>query len=383
MRATCRNCWEAEGMSDMQGEQTAAVAAAEGEELSIAQINSGKGDTPRSSWPFGGDHVMRATAAMGEEERALVRWLFFYCQENGVPLQDAAEKIGYSVTVVYRLCRGEYQAKDMSNVLAAIGEFRRECEQSQGKEQSSFVLTETARKVWQYCDLAREYHTIAFVWGDSQIGKTWALREYCRRNNHGMTKYFRMPSAAGTQLMIRELAVACAFSKRGCFEALRERVFGAIDRETLVIADEIHQSFVSYHNKARLSCLELLREIQDRTECGMVLCGTNTARDEITSGPHAKLLEQLNRRGIFKLQLPKHATARDTNEIAKRMAGIAAPTGEASDLVRQIIRDSGLKAFTTYLSAAGKLAVNRKQPLAWDHFVAAHAMVTGMSVSAA
>jgi DNA transposition AAA+ family ATPase len=351
-----------------------------GADLSLGEMTGEKGATARSSWPFGGDQVMLATSEAPDREKAAVRWFFFHCVDHGFSLRRAGDLVGYSPTVLYRLCKNDYPAKDRNKVLAAIEAYRRTFEQSQGPEHAEFVMTDTAQKIWTHADLAREYHTIAFVYGDSQIGKTWALRAYARANNHGLTKYFRMPSSAGIQLMMQELAMACAFSPDGPYSTLRKRVLHALDENTVVIADEIHQAFVSYHKQARLSCLEVLREIQDRTSCGMVLAGTNTARDEIHSGTYSKLLQQLDRRGIFKLQLPDQATRRDQAQIAKALAGLPPADGDAAELVKQIVRDSGLKAYTTYLKAARKLAENRKEGLNWGHFVQAHDIVAKMSV---
>ena len=50
---------------------------------------------------------------------------------------------------------------------------------AKAETRNNFVLTPTAKKIHTACDLARESHTVVFVWGPSHIGKTWAVEHYC------------------------------------------------------------------------------------------------------------------------------------------------------------------------------------------------------------
>lgn len=357
------------------------------EPRSQAAINGAKGATARATWPFGGDHIQAVTTSLPADQREALRWFFHYCVETEISMADAARQLRYgkggqksydksTVWKVYTF--GKKYEGSLTNFVKAVNSFRRACAEREDISEVVFVKTATAENIWNYCRLAFKYKTFTFIYGDSQIGKTWALQKFQRDNNHGRTRYVRLSASGGTQLMMKECAKACALKADAPFEKLRFRVFNATDENTLWIFDEIHQTFVSYHKRARLSCLEVIRELHDRTGCGIVLSGTNTAREEIEAGDHAKLLEQLNRRGIFKLQLPKYATKADINAIARHF-GLPAATGEAEALVKEVIRGSGLKAYTTFLQAAGELAKNKRQRLKWDHFVHAHDMIAKLS----
>jgi DNA transposition AAA+ family ATPase len=319
----------------------------------------------RASWPFGGDHVMAATKELPERQRDLVRWMFFRSIEEGVSLKDAADAIHYSNTVLWRVMKGEYEG-DVSAVCDAIESYKRICDQRDGIARQAFVETDTAKRIWKICDAATTYQSIAMIFGDSQTGKTTALKEYARRHNHGATKYIRMPAAAGVQMVMRAFADACGISHKCNYEAMRERVQDAIDENTLVIVDELHQAFNTYQKHARVAVLEVIREIHDNSNCGMVLCGTNVAREEIERGQHKLLLEQLRRRGIFRLQLPQVAPWSDRVAIAAAY-GLSDPEGAARETVDEIVHASGLRAYVSYLQAATKVASKRKQPLAWRH----------------
>jgi DNA transposition AAA+ family ATPase len=334
----------------------------------------------RASWPFGGDQVTAATAQLEEKQRNLVRWLFFYSIENAISMKSASDKIGYSSTTVYRLLRGEYEG-NVAEVCAGIARWKRLCDERAEIKEVAFVETATCRKVWQICDAANIYRSVAVIYGDSQIGKTWALQEYARRHNHGQTRYVRLPAAAGVQMLIRNFAHACGISPKSSFEQLRERVVRATDENTLWLVDELHQAFTTYQRHARVACLELIREIHDLTQCGMVLCGTNTARDEIETGQHKELLAQLRRRGIFRLQLPAFATWPDRIAIAKHFGLKDAPEGQVRELIDGIIRKSGLKAYTSFLQAATRIAAKRKAAIEWKHFITAHDVIARLSLA--
>ena len=334
----------------------------------------------RASWSFGGDQVTQNTAAYDEKHRQLIRWMFFYCIEQKIPMKVAADKIGYSNTTIYRLLKGDYQG-NVGEVAAAIARWKRLCDERAEITTVTFVETATVRKVWQICDAANIYRSIAVIYGDSQIGKTWALQEYARRHNHGQTRYVRLPAAAGVQMLIRTFAHACGISPKSSFEQLRERVVRATDENTLWLVDELHQAFNTYQKHSRLACLELIREIHDLTQCGMVLCGTNIARDEIESGQHKELLAQLRRRGIFRLQLPAYAPWPDRIAIAKHFGIADQPEGPVRKLVDEIITRNGLKAYTSYLQAASRIAAKRKAALDWKHFQTAYDLIARLSLT--
>lgn len=334
----------------------------------------------RASWPFAGDQVTQNTAGYDEKNRALIRWLFFYSIENGIALKTASEKIGYSNTTVYRLLKGDYQGS-VAEVAGAIARWKRLCDERADIQTVAFVETATVRKVWQICDAASVYKSVACIYGQSQIGKTWALQEYARRHNHGQTRYVRLPAAAGVQMLIRAFAHASGISPKSSFEQLRERVAKSTDENTLWLVDELHQAFNTYQKHSRLACLELIREIHDLTQCGMVLCGTNIARDEIESGQHKELLAQLRRRGIFRLQLPEFATWPDRLAIAKHFGLRDAPEGQIRALVERIIVQHGLKAYTSYLQAASRIAAKRKTPMEWKHVQTAYDIIARLSTN--
>ena len=79
---------------------------------------------------------------------------------------------------------------------------------------NNFVLTPSARKIFLACDFARESHTPVILSGPSQIGKTWALRQYQATHNHGRTILIEVEAACGRRGLIRAAAAASGISAR-------------------------------------------------------------------------------------------------------------------------------------------------------------------------
>jgi DNA transposition AAA+ family ATPase len=190
-------------------------------------------------------------------------------------------------------------------------------------------------------------------------------------------------AAAGLGGMVRRMAQAVGVSPDSNTASLVDRIKRALTPDMLLILDELHLLAYTYRRSSFFACLEVIREIYDEVHCGMVLCGTNIARDEIESGQHKELLAQLRRRGIFRLQLPAYAPWADRLAIAKHFGLVEAPEGGTRELVDEIIRKNGLKAYTSYLQAASRISIKRKVAIEWKHFVTAHDVIARLSVTTA
>ena len=322
----------------------------------------------------GADRLKPGLAALVQEKKAtqeqadLVWWFFSYCKEEKFSLTRASVELGYdNATTMYRVFNCSYGAK-LDNVCARILRFKKTVEARGNINDVPFVETSIARKVQQVCQAAWASQSIAMVWGDTQIGKTYALQDYARSNNHGTTKYVRLPAKAGIQMVAKEFARACYVSADASFEGIRDRILKAVDSSNLVIVDEVHEAFIAYQKTSAVAILEFLREIHDRTRCGMVLCMTNLGRDEIERGKLSPVLKQLSRRGVIKLQLPDQAPESDFHLIARRAFKLEKPEGDVLEIVRTIRHLNGIGVFCHYLKIGARIAKNAGEDFSWDHF---------------
>jgi DNA transposition AAA+ family ATPase len=215
---------------------------------------------------------------------------------------------------------------------------------------------------------------IGFIFGESQIGKTTCLKEFQRRNNHGQTRYAEMPPASGVQLMLKCIAVGVNVSPNTAFDNLLRDVVEAVDHNMLLIIDEVHRVFTTYQKSSVMRCLDVLRYIHDRTGCGLILSATNVFKDELQRSEFRKYLNQLERRGLVPTQLPDSPPREDLDLVSAKF-GLPPATGDAEELLLTLAQKDGFGVVITHLTDAAELAANKKEKLAWAHFIKANNIV--------
>jgi DNA transposition AAA+ family ATPase len=359
----------------------------------------------RDAINISGDTVTTKTAHLDDEERSLVRWAYDYARDNDWGWNLAAKELGVSSTTLYRIWVDKYRhqmvQKDsagnkvphpkagerisLSSICETLADRKRLFDERATLRKVPFVETSVFKTIDKICEEALLSQTVAMIYGESQIGKTESLEEHRRRNNHGQTIYVRLPASAGVQLVMKEVAKACRVSPDSSFEHLRDRVHKAIDGTKLLIIDELHEVFECYQKKSIVRVLEVIREIFDRTKCGLVLCGTRVFRENLETGHYAQFLKQLRRRGVLEAQLPDVAPVPDLNAFAaayglpplkvvykeKKLVGQDA----AADLVLAIAKEYGLGRYIKTLARGARRATKKTQRYTWDHFLQAYDFV--------
>lgn len=330
---------------------------------------------------IGADTVKRAltrqleNGEIDQTQHDLIWWYFNYAKDNKFSPSQTAQELGYADrTTTDRVFKGQYAAS-LQAFCEKVASFKKIADERASYKAGFFVETTVAKRVFQVCDAARISNTVAFIFGDSQQGKTTALEEYTRQNNHGQTVYVRLPSSAGVQLLAKEIARACHVNPDSSFERVRDRVINALDHNRLIIVDELHQVFTSYHAASQIKVLEFLREIHDRTRCGMVLCGTHVLRREIEDGKLALILEQLRRRATLRLELPPRPSKTDVAKFAHGF-GLPDPGAAETAVIRDMVYSSGLGMYVKFLQAGHRLAAKAQQTMTWEHFLNAHALIS-------
>jgi len=340
-------------------------------------------NTQRISIP--GDAVATALTRLVKEGeldeagRAEVQWFYSYCMENGWALEDAGRAINMDGTTVSRLFAGRYGAK-YDGLVEAVKKYRALTAARGGRRKVDFIETSAWQKIESVCRHALVGQVPVFIFGDSQVGKTTCLKEFARRNNHGQTKYLELPAGATLTSVRREVARACYLSGRLTEMEICNRLPKAITGNMLLIIDEIHRPFVTSSRRTSIRIIEWLRELYDKTQCGIVFSGTNIGLEELDNGPSSPVLEQFRRRGIITLELPPTPSRADINRFAKAF-GLPPPDGEVYTLITAMLKRSGLKQFVVFLQSAGNLAANQNKPISWDHFVAAYDKIQSLNRS--
>lgn len=368
------------------------------EESKTPPLEMNDGDNARASMPFSGDVVMSATKHYPDQHRDAVRWLFYHCVEEGLRLQEVCKQLKRDDSTISRVMTGKYrnpagELVDLSNIVRDIDKYRKAWEAGQIRSEFRYIQTPViGTNIWKLCDFTAEMATIGFVWGESQTGKSENFKGWHRAHNHGRSKYCKLKPASGQLMMLRQLAVSCAISPKVAYDKLLDRIIRSLDKSNLIIIDEIHQVTTTYHARSKINCLELLRYIRDESGCGMVLCGTNTFRDELQEGRDKKLLEQLTKRAPAVYQCPDATPRKDVDAIIK---GWGLPPIEddliavertrkqedilLADVIEELCVLQGLEILLTYVKSGVKFAAKEKRAFNWRDFIHAYRVMAQLA----
>lgn len=312
-----------------------------------------------------------------EDGKSTVWWFYGHARDRGMSLGDAGKCIDRDGTTVSRLFNGRYPAS-YEHLVAEITRYRKLSEERAKRKDIGFIETSIFRKISVVCRGALFDAMPAYIYGDSQIGKSFCLEEYARRNNHGQTRYIRMPAAPTFRGVLRLFSDACFLSDRLNEEDLRRRIFKAIGDNTLVIVDEFHQVFTGAGEMTQRKIIEFVREVYDRTHCGIVICGTRVVQEQFERGSQKLVWEQFRRRGMVELVLPGTPPRSDVLKIAAAF-GIGEPDTATMETIREMLTRSGIGMYFKFLQQAHGLAVSRKTALTWDHFTQAYKSIKALS----
>jgi DNA transposition AAA+ family ATPase len=255
------------------------------------------------------DVVQNAIGDLPEEQRITLRWFATWCNQNVHHKDDLGKVLKkssggfYSPDSLIALLTGSRvrRGENIEPMLDAIYTLRRVEDLRENQTSSGFIQTRLFEEIEKRCLKALKRQRIAFIFGDSQIGKTACLKEYARRHNHGETVYIELPSTGSLGAMLKVLAKYFNIPEIMNQAQLADRIIDCFDNRMLLIVDEAHNAL-----KGRsLAALAFIRELWNRRQCGVVLAMTNEGKNLFLNGPQAKQLEQMWRRRITPLQLPK------------------------------------------------------------------------------
>jgi len=316
-----------------------------------------------------------ARGQLSEEDGEEVFWLYSYAQEYHLKEADLAAKMGaYDKNTLYQVFRGSYgvtsggKPASWANIVKAIKSFKAVELEEMKKKCIGIIETEVKKTVFSACTAALNDGMPAFIYGASQIGKTTALMEFQRLNNHGKTIYLRMGSGWTRPRLVRELALKFGNgvkAKRSWM--LEDAIFGSLTRYNLLIIDEFHLALETSTDASAKAMMEFVREVYDRTGCGLVMSATKVGLAGLEGGKNQLLFDQLRRRGVVKVVLPDVPPVRDINTIA-RSFDLPLPAGEVLAGIKQLVKTRGLGVFIKYLQKSYAVCRKAKTELSWDAY---------------
>ncbi len=321
--------------------------------------------------------VLSATADLPNDQKDAIRWYFSHCLENGWNRKQAGQQIDYSSNTLGQIFTGTHSA-GKGNCTKKILAYKSLLDSRAGKKKLSYIETALSRRVWEVCDGALAYQRIGFIFSDSQIGKTEALIEYKNLHPELDVVYIRMPEGGGLEYFMREVLKEMKLGAgKLAVKQMRELVLDAITSKHLLLIDEAHQSFNLSSRSMSIKpvrVLEFIREIFDRTMCGVVFCGTNTLKNEFETGRFSKLLQQLWRRRLACLQLENKPTKADLHTFAQAY-GLEPAEDEDLELQSEVIDTEALGFWLTLLRMTAARCHRNSITMRWHEVHKSYAML--------
>jgi DNA transposition AAA+ family ATPase len=378
------------------------IAQADTDDADAARAMVNQGDNVRSSWRFSLGNVRINIGYMSPEAKDLLVWAFLWCTDVAHPIrfEDFCERVGYSPNTVWKMYSGKYLHPDSTadnrrpmdapeKLLKAIRDLRRLELSRQKMGRSAFVMTPTAKRIYQACDLARKSQTPVFIYGASQIGKSEATAQYCIDHNHGRSVNVELEAVNGLRGLLQAVCLKVGQSPKGNTPDLINALKKAVTSDMVVILNEVHLLANVYRRSSFFACMETVRRIfVDHCKCGLVLVFTllgYTAAEK----DKARELEQIFRRGVHRVNLGDRPTLGDVGAIV-RAWGLDMPARQDEVVLRtegaeyreqpyvrlgQISKEDGLKAIVERLRAATELASDKEAAVTWEHWVKADLLI--------
>ena len=234
-----------------------------------------------------------------ESEQELLEWLWGYTFDVlGNSKTELCRQLGYDYHFIYDVWTGAYDG-ELDTFCAAIQSLKMRAAQTM-----PLVETIVVKRLLEAFDYARDYSAMVSIQGPTGRGKTYTARYWARNNNHGRTRYIRVPSGCTRRQIVCMLCTSCGIGVNGKKTTeLEQRLFKAFTSRNVIIVDEAGH-LVPKANCNGTSAIELLRDLHDICGCAVVMIFTDVYLREMKTGRLADYFEQFRGRIKYELVIP-------------------------------------------------------------------------------
>lgn len=232
-----------------------------------------------------------------------------YIKQNRITQTAVARAIGFTPAVVNQYLQGKYGG-DVSAVDRAVAAYLQKQKEKAAERKLvvDYVYTATARRVRDVLRLAHVEGEAVVLFGQAGLGKTSALREYCKQEPDALL--LETDPTYTAKVLLQKLAGMLGAETRGNLNELMEAAVGRLcDSGRIILVDEAEN--------LPLRALECLRRVHDKTGCGLVLAGMPRLLVNLR-GKRGEL-KQLYSRMAFKLDLGDAVPDADLEQIVSHI----------------------------------------------------------------
>ena len=247
-----------------------------------------------------------------EAEQEKLEWLWGYTFDIlGNSKTELSRAIGYDYRFVYDIFTGAFNGP-LDTFIAAIDSLK-----ERASQKMPLVRTVVTDRIIETLDYARDASAMVTISGPTGRGKTYTARWWARQNNHGRTRYVRVPSGCSRRTLVTMLCQQSGIGVAGVKTSmLEQRLFKAFTSKNVLIIDEAGH-LVPKAGANSTCAIELLRDLHDIVGCAVVMIFTDVYLSEIKNGRQADYFEQFIGRIMFPLAIPQKVLKNEVECIIK------------------------------------------------------------------
>ena len=258
-----------------------------------------------------------------------VAWFHQHALEENLDWKKVCAALNYSQTVIFRVLKGTYEG-NWSQVVESVRSYRRIVTERVAIRHADFRETRITRLVTGALSYAMANNSITKIVGESRQGKTVAAKWWRDQNNHGRTAFITAPAYGGAKSLLKEMAMVLGINKNNSAIHMHDAVLRAFNPNRMLIVDEAHR-LLPKDRRTDPTLLEILRDIHDRTGCGLAILATRRFDEGITKSDYQ--YEQVLGRIGMPVQLPREFEWSDISPITDQYL-----TSIPADLKKEMIK---------------------------------------------
>jgi DNA transposition AAA+ family ATPase len=290
-----------------------------------------------------------------------IAWFHQHSLEEGLGWKDVTEAIGYSESTIFRVIKGTYEGS-YEKIAESIRSYRKIAAARAAIKHADFCQTRITRLVSGALSYALANNSITTITGESRMGKTATAKWWRDQNNHGRTAFVTAPAYGAARALLREIAECLGINRNTGITCMHESILRAFNRNRMLIVDEATR-LLPKDRRGEPTLLEILRDIHDRTDCGLAFLCTRRFEDRLSKGEYQ--FEQVLGRIGMPVQLPREVTWQDIKPIVSQyVCGLPA---DLRDELLKIANDRGrLGILCETLKFASRIAAKSDEKLTAD-----------------
>jgi DNA transposition AAA+ family ATPase len=285
----------------------------------------------------------------------LCAWFHNWLLESGAGWDNASAAIGYERSTVFRVLKGTYTG-NWTEVARRIESCRKLAIERAAIKHTDFSETPLTRLVTGALSYALANNSITTIVGESRMGKTRAASWWRDQNNHGRTVFVTAPTYGGPKALLREVAASLGINKNASLALMHESIIRGFNSNRMLIIDEAHR-LLSQDRRRDAVQLEIVRDIHDRTGCGLALVATERFDLELRKGSYQ--YEQVLGRVGMPVRLPREINWASLKPLVAQYLS-AIPDALKSELIKMANDRGRLGVVCETLKFASRIAAKEK-----------------------